>query len=305
MDVIRRYFTVIAVVWSLFVTGLFVWGLIQADERTDAILLSQARPFLDQIIITRSWNARHGGVYVPVSKENPPNPYLNTPLRDVETTDGLKLTLINPAYMTRQLSELALKESGLTFHLTSEHPIRPANAAKSWELDALKQFHKPEDAYFKRWENGEGEHFLRYMEPVWLGSECLQCHASQGGEGALSGGLSVTIPADEVVGREHASVMFQAVAYALIWLLGVIGLALAFREIRKRAFEQEELIERLEHTLQGLVPICSSCKSIRTEAGEWEQLECYISSHSEAEFSHGICPSCAKSLYGDFLRSKD
>jgi sigma-B regulation protein RsbU (phosphoserine phosphatase) len=44
--------------------------------------------------------------------------------------------------------------------------------------------------------------------------------------------------------------------------------------------------------LQGLIPICSYCKRIRSEANDWEQLESYISVHSEAQFSHGICPPC-------------
>ena len=47
-------------------------------------------------------------------------------------------------------------------------------------------------------------------------------------------------------------------------------------------------------TLKGLVPICAYCKSIRDDKGFWQQLEAYVSQHSEAEFSHGICPSCLK-----------
>ena len=53
-------------------------------------------------------------------------------------------------------------------------------------------------------------------------------------------------------------------------------------------------------TLAGLLPICSSCKKIRDDKGYWNQIESYISEHSKAEFSHGICPECAKELYPDF-----
>jgi hypothetical protein len=49
--------------------------------------------------------------------------------------------------------------------------------------------------------------------------------------------------------------------------------------------------------LQGLLPICSFCKRIRTGTGHWEQMEAYISQHSEAKFSHGVCPVCAKREY--------
>ncbi|MGD9365722.1 MAG: hypothetical protein PVH87_08515 [Desulfobacteraceae bacterium] len=51
--------------------------------------------------------------------------------------------------------------------------------------------------------------------------------------------------------------------------------------------------------LQGLLPICASCKKIRDDRGYWNQIESFISEHSEAEFSHGICPACAEKLYPD------
>ena len=52
--------------------------------------------------------------------------------------------------------------------------------------------------------------------------------------------------------------------------------------------------------LRGLLPICSSCKSIRDDNGYWNQIESYIKQHSEAEFSHGICPECMKKLYPEY-----
>ncbi len=53
-------------------------------------------------------------------------------------------------------------------------------------------------------------------------------------------------------------------------------------------------------TLSGLVPICSNCKKIRDDQGYWNQIEKYIGEHSNAQFSHGICPECAKKLYPEF-----
>ena len=51
--------------------------------------------------------------------------------------------------------------------------------------------------------------------------------------------------------------------------------------------------------LSGLLPICASCKNIRDDKGYWKQIETYIHDHSEADFSHSICPECAKELYRD------
>jgi DNA-binding response OmpR family regulator len=57
--------------------------------------------------------------------------------------------------------------------------------------------------------------------------------------------------------------------------------------------------------LKGIIPICSNCKKIRDDKGFWEQVETYIASHSDAEFTHGICPECTKELYGDLFNDED
>jgi PAS domain S-box-containing protein len=88
----------------------------------------------------------------------------------------------------------------------------------------------------------------------------------------------------------------------------ITGVVLIFQDIteRKQAEqEREKLILELQDTLdnvktlQGLLPICSSCKRIRDDRGYWTQVEFYIEEHTGAEFSHGLCPNCAKNLYPD------
>jgi DNA-binding response OmpR family regulator len=56
-------------------------------------------------------------------------------------------------------------------------------------------------------------------------------------------------------------------------------------------------------TLRGIVPICASCKKMRDDKGYWERVEVYVSQHSEATFSHGLCPDCMKRMYSDFVPS--
>ena len=74
--------------------------------------------------------------------------------------------------------------------------------------------------------------------------------------------------------------------------------------VRKRSeAEKEGLIVDLQKALvevrklSGMLPICASCKRIRNDEGYWQQIESYIAAHSEAVFSHGVCPDCAKELY--------
>ena len=75
--------------------------------------------------------------------------------------------------------------------------------------------------------------------------------------------------------------------------------------IHSLSLKQLELKEALSKVkiLSGFLPICSSCKKIRDDKGYWNQIETYIGNHSEAEFTHGICPKCAKRLYPDFYSS--
>ncbi len=74
--------------------------------------------------------------------------------------------------------------------------------------------------------------------------------------------------------------------------------------------EREQLIHELQdalakvRTLSGLLPICSSCKKIRDDEGYWNQLEAYIQEHSEAIFTHSLCPECARTLYPEAFEEK-
>jgi len=76
------------------------------------------------------------------------------------------------------------------------------------------------------------------------------------------------------------------------------------------AKERETLIAQLQKalkevkTLSGLLPICASCKKIRKDDSTWQQIEDYIANHSEANFTHGICPECAHRLYPELYKSK-
>lgn len=71
------------------------------------------------------------------------------------------------------------------------------------------------------------------------------------------------------------------------------------RKYQAKIAELERANSRID-SLTGLLPICAGCKKIRTEAGEWEEVEVYVGKRSEAEFSHGICPGCMKRLYPEF-----
>ena len=107
--------------------------------------------------------------------------------------------------------------------------------------------------------------------------------------------------------------IWVVVSGTLIQLSGkqaVLALMTDITDRKKAEEERENLIRELRdalssvNLLSGMLPICASCKKIRNDKGYWEQIEMYIKSHSEAEFSHGICPECAKKLYPEFYDNK-
>ena len=88
-------------------------------------------------------------------------------------------------------------------------------------------------------------------------------------------------------------------------MIRIVCTAIDITELKQIENERERLIEELQKALaevkqlSGLLPICASCKMIRDDKGYWNQIEEYILDHSEAEFSHSICPDCMKKLYPD------
>jgi len=78
-------------------------------------------------------------------------------------------------------------------------------------------------------------------------------------------------------------------------------------DVTERVEAQEALQSKLEEelrVLRGIIPICMHCKEIRDDKGYWNQLEKFITEHSEAKFSHGICPDCIKKLYPEFYEEE-
>jgi hypothetical protein len=105
--------------------------------------------------------------------------------------------------------------------------------------------------------------------------------------------LSLTRMAHQYVFELHpnfwGSLADSLIRFFVLTLLASLTWQLGFqsRQLRRRV-----------RALEGLLPICSFCKSIRDEKGQWVQMEQYISGHSEAQFSHGLCPGCAEKHYG-------
>jgi diguanylate cyclase (GGDEF)-like protein len=189
------------------------------------------RAFFQQIVLTREWNARHGGVYAFVDIVTLPNPHLKEhPLRDIKLENGQMLTLINPAYMTRQLSEIAKEYDGPQMHITSLKPIRSENKPSPWERPVLEAFESGLKEYGTFFDGS-----YRYMAPLKTEISCLKCHEAQGYKlGDIRGGISLTIP------YTRTSLFSGVGGHLLIAISGLFFLFLVGRQLRKAYHTMEE-----------------------------------------------------------------
>jgi len=247
-------------VWSLIILISWVWLTRVTRSGTFETAKIDARTAFQNDVLYRRWNAGHGGVYVPVTPAPPPNEYLKVKHRDVQTLDGLTLTKINPAYMTRQVHEIAARTHGLKGHITSLFPIRPQNAADPWETSALKLFEQGETEVSAMVIIDGIEH-IRLMRPLITEKECLACHAEQGyNEGDIRGGISVSFPLTPYAAIEKANIMTLSLIYLLLWIMGVAGLLsglfLLNRQIKKR--HQAEAQVRQHEKMAGVVEMAGA-----------------------------------------------
>jgi len=295
----QKYPVYLLTAWTALIILSVIWNIYQNHQDTHAKALIEAKTYYELNLAYRKWGSMLGGVYASVDKVTP-NPYLIVPERDVTTTDGKRLTLLNPAYMTRMVFELIKSKSDLPVvnsKLTSLKSLNPDNTPDEWERKALLSFEQgKKEANLFTYINGIP--YLRFIKPFVTEESCLRCHGNQGYKaGDIRGGISFDIPLRPYYDSEAKTRNIIILSHIFLWLIVSWGI-FVFSKKQKEALDKIRI-------LQGFIPICASCKKIRDDKGFWNQMEAYISNHSEAEFSHGICPECQKKLYPEFFKDKE
>ena len=185
----------IALLISL-ITFFIIFQLISSQDTEKLLskqqIIQEAKAHFQGMVDTRSWNALYGGVYVKATSGLKPNPYLknNTLLTDKNET----LIKINPAWMTRQVSEISNRQGTYHFKITSLMPLNPSNRADKFETQALKYFeNNAKEKYFYTF--GKEEKNFDFMGALVTKQACLKCHEHQGYKvGDIRGGIRVSVP---------------------------------------------------------------------------------------------------------------
>lgn len=226
-----RFALALAVAWTAVVAASLAWNLARQAEWSLESARIHARTALEKDVLYRRWAAWTGGVYVPRSERTPPNPFLDHANRDVVTADGLALTLINPAYMTRQVYDLAGERAGLQSRITCLTPLRAQNRPDSWEAAALTAFQRGETEA-NSVESLDGVPHLRVMRPLEAEEGCRHCHpGADEDERSTHGGLSVAVNLLPYRVGHRGAVAGLVGAHGLLWLLGLGGLGWGTRRL--------------------------------------------------------------------------
>jgi len=276
---VKFYAKLSSAIWTLVVICSFMWSYSELKANTLEVAKSEARIAFQKDLLYRKWAAKHGGVYVPKTSETPPNPYLPNSLeRDISTPSGKALTLVNPAYMTRQVFELATKDNDFVQgHITSLNPIRKENAPDPWERRALKAFEGGVAEVCEVTAIG-GQRYVRLMRPFITEQPCLKCHAEQGYKiGDVRGGISISVPLTIMSGHSKRIIIGMGSAHAIAWLLGLCMIGISSNRLsksvaannEKRILLEEEVAERQKIQEQ----LDSKAKSLEAEINSRKQSE--------------------------------
>ncbi|MDM8515724.1 DUF3365 domain-containing protein [Desulfobacterales bacterium HSG16] len=251
----------IILMWTAMTGSSMIWNILQVWHRAEQLAYNEANSNFNKDLVYRRWNTEHGGLYAPITEKTPSNPYLShIKEHDIFTPSGRALTLINPAYMTRQVHELGTRQYGIRGHITSLDPLRPENMPDVWEVAALRSFTDGKSEVSEA-VMLDDERYFRLMRPLITEEKCLSCHGTQGYKvGDLRGGLSVSVPLKPYITVAEANIYSLTFGHLLIWALGLAGFGVSTWSIKQRATESKRSEEALIESEKKYRSIMESMK---------------------------------------------
>ncbi|MFA7346771.1 MAG: diguanylate cyclase [Desulfurivibrionaceae bacterium] len=242
----KRFTVNISMVILLFISALFTGIYLNNQKTIEQGLKNRAQALYSSLIITRKWNALHGGVFVEKTPGMESNPYLQNP--DITAGNGKIYTKKNPALMTREISEIADKEGAFQFHITSFKPLNPKNTPDAFEQQALLSFALGKSEATTK-EKSNGVTHYRYMAPLIVEQACLACHAAQGYRlGDVRGGISIRFNIEEM----ERALMLNRLLLGLLFTVTLVSfLTIVHRlviTLQKKLVAAEEIIQEMAIT---------------------------------------------------------
>ncbi len=253
VKIMKKEFNIILIILivATILTSFIIFQIIDNKNRqiaaVETILVQEATSHFENVVMTRQWNAQFGGVYVKKNDSIEPNPYLID--NHTYSKDNELLIKINPAWMTRQISEISNKQRNFYFKITSLNPINPNNKADKFEEEALHFFENNKSTKFY-YTTDTNKDLFNFMGSLTVTKACLKCHAEQGyTDGDIRGGIRLSIPIKShnakinQIKKNALSSIFLVVATAIFVTLVLVKFMLVNLKKQK---EIEQLNENLE-----------------------------------------------------------
>lgn len=218
---VERYGAALAFIWTLVVIASLAWNISAKNQEIEDTARVYGRITFQRDVLYRQWVSELGGVYAVAGERVAPNPHLsNVKDRDIPGPQDLTLTLVNPAYMTRMVSEMStLRRDNVVSHITGLRPIRPGNAPDAWEHEALLALERGQEEV-SGIQTMNGEDHMRVIRPLYVTESCQKCHpTSEAPLGSVRGGITESVRLAPL--RQIAQPFFVGVAvtHGGIWLL--------------------------------------------------------------------------------------
>lgn len=237
---VLNYVVAAIAIWSILFGVSLWWNISKQGDISLELALNTARSAFDKDVAYRAWASSHGGVYVEPTEKTPPSPWMaHLPDRDLVTTDGRQLTLMNPAYMLREMMQDYGNLYGIKGRIVGIVYLNPNNQADPWEAAAIREF--AAGTLQEKLELSEigGQSHLRLLKPFVMEQSCQKCHGHLGFKnGEVRGAVGVSVPMAPYKRTEIAAIKSIAASHGAIWLLGVGGIALIGRRSVARLEEK-------------------------------------------------------------------
>ena len=225
----------------------------QYEEYLKVSVLNEAIAHYENIITARSWNASHNGLYILEHDGIKPNPYLKNNI--LRSDDNRTLIKINPAWMTRQISDISNKKSKHYYKMASLNPINPINTPDAFEKKALEYFEKNKnEPYYLNFKEPNGDvGKFDFMGSLKVVKGCLKCHAEQGYKvNDIRGGIRISLPLKDYQNSYQLLQEKSSFDKMLIIIFGFI-VALLVSIYLKRIFSHEQEMKELNEELEDKV----------------------------------------------------
>ena len=222
----RRLLFVAICLWTALIGFSAFWNLRNSEQQIMNLAYTEARANLNKDLSFRRWATLHGGVYVPVTDTQQSVPWLShVPGRDVQTTEGRQLTLLNPASVLRQIMDFYAADYGVRGRIIGLRQLNPGNAPDDWERQELEKFTRGEASEVWAINAVDGKPHLRYLRAMYMEPGCEKCHGILGYKtGDMRGATGLNLPLDNYLAQIAAARSGLGFTHVAIWLIGLVGI---------------------------------------------------------------------------------